>query len=391
MASSARHDKSPLRTLVQREAKAAGFDLVRITRPDAVPQLPERLQAFVDAGHHATMAWLAERADTRADPRRLWPDVRSIIMLGMNYGPEHDPLLDLQKRSSGVISVYAQNRDYHDVVKGRLKLVAGKLAARSGAGVKVFVDTAPVMEKPLAEAAGLGWQGKHTNLVSRDYGSWLFLGSIFTTADIAPDEAEEDHCGSCRACLDICPTDAFPAPYQLDARRCISYLTIEHHGPIPRQFRVAMGNRIYGCDDCLAVCPWNKFAQRASEAKLAGRADRKAPRLNELLALDDAAFRQRFAGSPVKRTGRDRMVRNALVAAGNSGDATLVPKCRDLLDDAAPVVRGAAVWALSRLMPAGHFRAVATEQPAESDEGVRQEWRDALAETGGARGTQEHA
>jgi epoxyqueuosine reductase len=295
------------------------------------------------------MEWMAETAARRGDPRVLWPEVRSIVMLAMNYGPDRDPLELLSRPDRGAISVYARHRDYHDVIKGRLKEVAQKLAARSGAEVKVFVDTAPVTEKPLAAAAGIGWQGKHTCLVSRDFGAWLFLGSIFTTAALAPDAAEPDRCGSCRACLDICPTDAFPAPYRIDARRCISYLTIELKGPIPREFRKAIGNRVYGCDDCLAVCPWNKFAREASEAKLAAREELREPRLADLLALDDAGFRALFSGSPVKRIGRDRFVRNVLIAAGNSGEAALVPRVRDLLGDASPLVRGAAVWALSEL------------------------------------------
>ncbi|TIM42995.1 tRNA epoxyqueuosine(34) reductase QueG, partial [Mesorhizobium sp.] len=285
------------------------------------------------------------------------------------------------KRQRGAISVYAQNRDYHDVMKGRLKEIAGKIVARSGDDVKVFVDTAPVMEKPLAEAAGLGWQGKHTNLVSREHGSWLFLGTIFTTADLAPDTPEDDHCGSCRACLDVCPTDAFPAPYRLDARRCISYLTIENKGPIPHEFREKIGNRIYGCDDCLAVCPWNKFARAASEAKLVARADLREPPLADLLALDDAAFRSLFSGSPVKRIGRDRFVRNVLIAAGNSGEPSLGNAVRALLGDASPLVRGAAVWALSRLVPASEFaKSASAAVKAEGDEAVRREWRLALAD-----------
>ena len=296
-------------------------------------------------------------------------------MLGMNYGPAHDPLAVLNQRSSGAISVYAQNRDYHDVVKGRLKLVAGKLSARIGADVKVFVDTAPVMEKPLAEAAGLGWQGKHTNLVSREFGSWLFLGSIFTTAELQPDEAEPDRCGSCRACLDICPTAAFPAPYQLDARRCISYLTIEHKEPIPYEFRAAIGNRIYGCDDCLAVCPWNKFARSASEAKLAGRPDLRAPELARLLELDDAGFRQMFSGSPVKRIGRDRFVRNVLIAAGNSGDRHLAKECVRLVGDGSSLVRGAAIWACARLLSPEEFLRMHDQRIRDVDD--EPEWKDA--------------
>ncbi|MBX3577735.1 MAG: tRNA epoxyqueuosine(34) reductase QueG [Rhizobiaceae bacterium] len=352
---------APLRALIDREARLAGFDAVAVALPDAVPLAAGRLAEFVARDRHGTMEWMAETASRRGSPKALWPDVRSVVMLGMNYGPETDPLALLARKDRGAISVYARNRDYHDVIKGRLKQVAGKLAAASGADVKVFVDTAPVMEKPLAEAAGIGWQGKHTNLVSRAFGSWLFLGSIFTTAELAPDAPEQDHCGSCRACLDICPTAAFPAPYQLDARRCISYLTIEHKGPIPPEFRAAIGNRIYGCDDCLAVCPWNKFAREASEAKLAAREDLAAPALADLLALDDAAFRGRFSASPVKRIGRDRFVRNVLIAAGNSGDASLIAPSTRLAADASALVRGAAVWALGRLLDASAFARFATE------------------------------
>ena len=342
-------DPAKLRQLIDREARRAGFDAVAVTTPNAIPQAPARLAEFVAAGFHGSMGWMAETLQRRADPSVLWPDVRSIIVLAMNYGPDRDPRLLQQRPDRGAISVYARNRDYHDIIKGRLKELAGKLVAVAGGDVKVFVDTAPVMEKPLAEAAGLGWQGKHTNLVSRPHGSWLFLGTIFTTAELTPDAAEEDHCGSCRACLDACPTAAFPAPYRLDARRCISYLTIENKGPIPHEFRAAIGNRIYGCDDCLAACPWNKFAQAASEAKLVARAELREPRLADLLALDDAAFRTFFSGSPVKRIGRDRFIRNVLIAAGNSGEGSLVASVRALLADASPLVRGAAVWALSRL------------------------------------------
>ncbi|HTV71718.1 MAG TPA: tRNA epoxyqueuosine(34) reductase QueG [Rhizobiaceae bacterium] len=363
-----------LRALIDREAKKAGFDAVAVTAPDAVPLAAGRLTEFVANGRHGTMEWIAETAARRGSPTTLWPDVRSVIMLGMNYGPESNPLAVLARKDRGAISVYAQNRDYHDVIKGRLKEIAGKIAAASGADVKVFVDTAPVMEKPLAEAAGIGWQGKHTNLVSRAFGSWLFLGSIFTTAELQPDAPEIDHCGTCRACLDICPTNAFPAPYQLDARRCISYLTIEHKEPIPHEFRVAIGNRIYGCDDCLAVCPWNKFAQKSAEAKLAARDDLVAPKLADLLALDDAAFRALFTGSPVKRIGRDRFVRNVLIAAGNSGDASLVVRLRELAEDRSPLVRGAAIWALSRLIPAKKFAELATTiERIESDASVLDE------------------
>jgi epoxyqueuosine reductase len=379
--------RESLRGFIDREAKRLGFDCAAIASPDAVPQAAARLAEAVAAGHHGTMAWLEETAVRRGSPKALWAEVRSIVMLGMNYGPERDPLEALAHRDRGAISVYARNRDYHDVIKGRLKELAGKFAARSGAEVKVFVDTAPVMEKPLAAAAGLGWQGRHTNLVSRSFGSWLFLGSIFTTAELAPDRPEDDYCGSCRACLDACPTDAFPAPYRLDARRCISYLTIENKGPIPAEFRAAIGNRIYGCDDCLAVCPWNKFARAASEAKLAARPDRQEPRLADLLALDDAGFRALFSGSPVKRIGRDRFLRNVLVAAGNSGDAALVPACRGLLGDPSPLVRGAAVWALSRLVPRQALAAMAGEHlPLETDGDVVGEWQDALGESRFAAG-----
>jgi len=375
-------DPTKLRLFIDGEAKRLGFSSVAVTRPDAIPQARERLAEALLAGHHGTMEWLAETFERRAAPGGLWPEAKSIVMLGMNYGPDSDPLGILTRRDRAAISVYAQHRDYHDVIKGRLKELAGKIAARAGGGdVKVFVDTAPVMEKPLAQAAGIGWQGKHTNLVSREFGSWLFLGSIFTTFDLWADEAEVDHCGTCRACLDICPTNAFPAPYRLDARRCISYLTIENKGPIPHEFRVAMGNRIYGCDDCLAACPWNKFAAAASEAKLVARDDLKAPRLADLLALDDAAFRALFSGSPVKRIGRDRFIRNVLIAAGNSGDVSLVGACRDLLSDASPLVRGGAVWALSRLTDGVTFGQIAdTASRSEADPTVRAEWASASAE-----------
>jgi epoxyqueuosine reductase len=322
------------------------------------------------------MGWMAESAERRSDPATLWPDVRSVIMLGLNYGPDGDPLASLARRDRGTISVYARSRDYHDVIKGKLKELAGAFAAAAGAEVKVFVDTAPLMEKPLAEAAGLGWQGRHTVLVSRDFGSWLFLGAILTKADLPADEAERDHCGSCRRCLDICPTDAFPAPYQLDSRRCISYLTIEHKGPIPRELRPGMGNRIFGCDDCLAVCPWNKFASAGREERLRQRDEFDAPPLADLARLDEAAFRQRFAGTPVKRTGRDRFLRNVAIAIGNSGDAALVEEAVRLIDDASPLVRGAAVWAASRLLDPADFAALAgTREARESDEGVNAEWR----------------
>src|SRR5690349_21650032 len=333
-------------------ARACGFEVAGVVRPDAIPQAAPRLQEFLDAGAHGDMAWMAANADRRGDPQVLWSDVRSILMLGVNYGPDCDPLAVLQERSRGAISVYARGDDYHDLIKSRLKQIGRWLIEHAGGDVKVFVDTAPVMEKPLAAAAGLGWQGKHTNLVSRQFGSWLFLGAIFTTLELPPDAPETDHCGACRACLEICPTAAFPAPYRLDARRCISYLTIEHKGPIPRELRPLMGNRIYGCDDCLAVCPWNKFAQAGHEAKLATREAARAPKLGDLARLDDAAFRKMFAKMPVKRTGRDRFVRNVLIAIGNSGDCMLAAEAERLLSDASPLVRGAAVWALGRLDPA---------------------------------------
>ena len=308
-----------------------------------------RLREFVGAGRHASMDWLATTLERRAHPSALWPSARTAIVVGMNYGPEEDPRAALERRSTGVVSVYAQGRDYHDLLKGRLKQLAGRVVARLGGGVKVFVDTAPLMEKPLAARAGLGWQGKHTNLVSRAFGSWLFLGVILAEAECPPDPESEDHCGACRACLDVCPTGAFPAPYQLDAGACLSYLTIEHRGPIPPVYREALGNRVYGCDDCLAVCPWNKFAQRAQEAGLHAREALRAPALADLAALDDTAFRALFAASPVKRTGRDRFVRNVLYAIGNSGDPSLAPAASARLDDTDPAVAEAADWALGRL------------------------------------------
>ncbi|MCX2695698.1 MULTISPECIES: tRNA epoxyqueuosine(34) reductase QueG [Ochrobactrum] len=365
-----------LKRFLIEEAKAVGFDAVAFTSPDAIPQAPQRLRQYIADGHHADMLWMEETEDRRANPSVLWPEVRSIMMLAMNYGPDSNPLNILEHKDRAAISVYAQNRDYHDIIKGKLKHIASRFAARAGQDVKVFVDTAPVMEKPLAQAAGLGWQGKHTNLVSRELGSWLFLGSIFTTADIPPDEPDRDHCGSCRACLDACPTKAFPSPYRIDAGRCISYLTIENKGPIPHEFRKAMGNRIYGCDDCLSVCPWNKFAQATSEMKLKARDDLKAPRLADFLALDDPSFRKLFSGSPVKRIGRDRFLRNVLIAAGNSEDETLVLHVESLLEDPEPVVRGAAVWALKQLIDAEHFKILKNRLASrEEDDTVRAEWK----------------
>ncbi len=371
-------DPAKLRRFIDAEARRLGFAAVAVTGADAPDAARQHLADALDAGWHGSMDWLRETFERRTSPSNLWADARSVIVLAMNYGPDTDPLSSLTRPDRATISVYARNRDYHDVIKGRLKELAGKIAARAGGDVKVFVDTAPVMEKPLAAAAGLGWQGKHTNLVSREFGSWLFLGSIFTTAELPPDAREIDHCGKCHACLDACPTNAFPAPYQLDARRCISYLTIENKGPIPHEFRVAMGNRIYGCDDCLAVCPWNKFASAASEAKLAARDDLNAPPLADLLLLDDAAFRTLFSGSPVKRIGRDRFLRNVLVAAGNSGEAGLASACRGLLDDPSPLVRGAAVWALSRLLEARAFDELGVRWQDETDASVRDEWDQAI-------------
>ncbi|WP_028793486.1 tRNA epoxyqueuosine(34) reductase QueG [Thalassobaculum salexigens] len=362
-------DAPTLNERIEAEARAAGFDAVGITRADVGAREQARLDAFLAAGQHGEMAWMADTHDRRRDPKTLWPEARSVVVCAMNYGPEHDPLDDLRRTDRGVIAAYARNRDYHDLVKMRLKRVARWMHAELDCEVKVFVDTAPVLEKPLAASAGVGWQGKHSNLVSREHGSWLFLGEIFTTLDLTPDAAETDHCGSCRRCLDICPTDAFPAPYTLDARRCISYLTIEHKGPVPREFRAAMGNRIYGCDDCLAVCPWNKFAETAREAAFVAREDLTLPLLSELAGLDDAAFRARFSGSPIKRTGRDRFVRNVLIALGNSGTADALPSVTSLLEDDSALVRGAAVWAYLRLGGAPGDR------PArENDREVLAEW-----------------
>ncbi len=370
-----RRRRDNLTEFVRAESAAKGFDLCRITRPDAIPEAKERLGQFIDAGRHGTMEWMAETRERRGDPLTLWSEVRSVVVFGLNYAPEEDPRGILGKPDKAAISVYARNRDYHDIIKGRLKEIATRFAARAGADVKVFVDTAPVMEKPLAAAAGLGWQGKHTNLVSRTHGSWLFLGSMFTTADLAVDAPETDHCGSCRACLDICPTAAFPAPYQIDARRCISYLTIEHKGPIDPDLRPLIGNRIYGCDDCLAACPWNKFAISGAEMKLKAREDLREPSISFLLTLDDAAFRTFFSGSPVKRIGRDRFIRNVLIAAGNSGERALIAQCRLLAGDPSPVVRGMAVWALSQLLEAGEFSAFAAQRVDERDDDVLTEWR----------------
>ena len=365
-----------LKNALAQQARALGFDCIGVTDPDAIADAGKHFREFLARGAHGDMDWLAAQPERRTDPRLLWGGVRSIIMVGVNYGPDENPLEILKLRARGAISAYAQGDDYHDLIKKRLKALARWLVATTGDEVKVFVDTAAVMEKPLAQAAGLGWQGKHTNLVSREFGSWLFLGAIFTASELPRDEADADRCGSCRACQDICPTAAFPAPYKLDARRCISYLTIENKGPIPLEFRKAIGNRIYGCDDCLAVCPWNKFAQTGREAKLAARAELRAPSLADLVRLDDAAFRALFTKSPVKRIGRDRFVRNVLTAIGNSGDARLADEAVRLLHDESPLVRGAAVWALSQLVPPEDFAALASEAiGAEADETVLEEWR----------------
>jgi epoxyqueuosine reductase len=356
-------------------AKKLGFEAFGITSASARPDLQEKLETAVAQGWYGDMEWMGETAERRASPQALWDQARSVIMLGVNYGPDRDPLATLTQGDRGTISVYARNDDYHELIKGRLKEIAILLERRSGAKVKVFVDTAPVMEKPLAEAAGLGWQGKHTVLVSREYGSWLFLGAIFTTAELPTDAPHEESCGTCQRCLEVCPTNAFPAPFQLDARRCLSYLNIEHRGPIPHEFRVAMGNRIYGCDDCLAVCPWNKFASVSREARLMARDDLNAPALSDLVALDDAAFRAMFARSPIKRIGHARFLRNVLIAIGNSGDPALLAAARARLDDADPLVRGAAVWAVRRLVPAQEASRLALDFLArEGDTSVRLEW-----------------
>jgi epoxyqueuosine reductase len=367
-----------IKAAIRAEALATGFDAVGFAPPHLAAEARAHLREFLARGYHGDMGWLADRAAERGDPQALWPEVQSVVVLGLNYAPAEDPLGLLDERECGGISVYARGRDYHDVVKSRLKRLARAIAGRWPGALKVFVDTAPVMEKPLAAAAGVGWQGKHTNLVSRGFGSWLFLGEIYLSLALPPDEPEADHCGACRRCLDVCPTNAFPAPYRLDARRCISYLTIEHKGHIAAELRPLMGNRIYGCDDCLAVCPWNKFAQSPREPALEPRDALSAPGLAALAALDDAAFRALFSGSPVKRIGRDRFLRNVLIAIGNSGAPRLLEAVRPRLDDKSPLVRAMAVWALARLAGADAVAALrATHLPAERDDAVRQEWRQA--------------
>ncbi len=366
---------SDLKIWLADQAVALGLDAVGTCRADEAWVAADRLESFIDAGRHGQMDWMKETLARRRTPTSMWPEARSAVVVGLNYGPSTDPMLNLDHRECGNISVYARGKDYHDVLKKRLKQLARAFVAETGAEVKVFVDTAPLMEKPLAQKAGLGWQGKHTNLVSRPLGSWLFLGVMLTSADLVPDEAETDHCGSCRSCLDICPTHAFPAPYQLDARRCISYLTIEHRGPIPREFRAAMGNRIYGCDDCLAVCPWNKFSQHAQLQEVWARTALNRPGLGALSALDDPGFRALFSGSPVKRTGRDRFVRNVMIAIGNSAAPALIdPYVMDRLRDPDAVIRAAAVWALGRLDSARFADEKRRHLELETDQEVRAEW-----------------
>lgn len=364
-----------LETTLKTKAAALGFDACQICRADEAWAASSRLEAFVEAGYHGDMAWMETTLARRKRPTAMWTEARSAVVVGLNYGPDQNPMKNLERRGEGNISVYARGKDYHDVLKKRLKQLARAFVEQAGADVKVFVDTAPLMEKPLAQKSGLGWQGKHTNLVSRAHGSWLFLGVMLTDAALTPDASETDHCGSCRACLDICPTKAFPAPYQLDARRCISYLTIEHKGPIPKPYRAAMGNRIYGCDDCLAVCPWNKYASVAQESAFWARAELKGPSLEELSALTDEAFRTVFSGSPIKRIGRDRFLRNVLIAIGNSQDPALVEdSVLPHLDDPDPTVRGTAIWALYRLDLARFETEKATRFPDESDADVKAEW-----------------
>jgi epoxyqueuosine reductase len=368
-----RHIASVDSSALKRQAETLGFDAIGIASAAAAWPAGARLQEYLDAGRHGDMDWMAQ--DRRAHPQALWPEAKSAILVGQSYASADDAIALLQEKQSGLVSAYAARRDYHDVVKGKLKQLAQWLGRESGAEVKVFVDTAPLMEKPLAQRAGLGWQGKHTNLVSREHGSWLFLGAILSAAELSPDAPEEDHCGSCRACLDVCPTNAFPAPYQLDARRCLAYLTIEHKGQIPHAFREALGNRVFGCDDCLAVCPWNKFAQTSREARMAMRDELRLAPLAELAALDDASFRARFAGTPVKRTGRERFVRNVVCAIGNSGDAALAPVAEQLTGDSSPLVRGMAVWASRRLLDAEAFqRLKSARAPREGEPSVVEEW-----------------
>ncbi|KAF0231703.1 MAG: iron-sulfur cluster binding [Beijerinckiaceae bacterium] len=375
---------SATRDALETLAREHGFDALGIAPATDDPVRAARLEAWLAEGFEAEMAWMAREPDKRAAPQALWPEVRSVIMLGTNYGIDGDPLVSLQCKDRASLALYGMRKDYHDVIKSRLKAFARALVAMAGGDVKVFVDTAPVMEKPLAAASGLGWQGKHSVLVSREFGNWLLLGAIYTTLEIAPDAPEKDRCGNCRRCLDACPTDAFPAPYTLDPRLCIAYLTIEHKGSIPRDLRAKFGNRVFGCDDCLAVCPWNKFARAAHDTKLALSAQLVGLKLADLAALDDAAFRALFAGTPIKRTGRDRFLRNVLIAIGNSGDAAQIPVAMARLEDASPLVRAMAVWALSRLMPPEDFATLAVMRGAESDPSVAEEWQIALNEASAA-------
>ena len=365
---------SAIRDSIRTKALELGFDAVGFAKAELASEAQENLKTFIAQGLHGEMDWMPAKADRRGDPQVLWPEAKSVVVLGLNYGPDEDPIEAAPKADRANISVYARHRDYHDVLKKKLKALGRWIADTQKTEVKVFVDTAPVMEKPLAQAGGIGWQGKHTNLVSRELGSWLFLGEVFLALDLPADAPESDHCGECRRCLDACPTQAFPAPYRIDARRCISYLTIEHKGPIPHELRPLIGNRIYGCDVCLAVCPWNKFAKAAAQPELQARADLTAPELAELASLDDAAFRQRFAGSPIKRIGRDRFLRNVLIAIGNSGVAALLPSAIAALSDPSPLVRGAAVWALGRLSSPTEMQALAPKSP-DPHLAVAEEWR----------------
>jgi len=361
------------------DAETYGFDVIGITDVTAATDAAHRLSQFAALGRHGDMTWLADTVARRSSPQNLWAECRSAILVGLSYAPPHNPIDRLAEKHRGIIACYAKGRDYHDVIKGRLKQIAGRFASRAGADVKVFVDTAPLMEKPLAALAGIGWQGKHTNLVSRTCGSWLLLGCILTTACLRSTKPHQDHCGTCQKCLDVCPTDAFPSPYQLDARRCISYLTIEYAGHIPHVFRKAIGNRIFGCDDCLAVCPWNKFAATARETKMHARSEIDDPDLADLAAMDDAAFRKRFAGTAIKRTGRDRFIRNVLIAVGNSEDPTLATSARALLDDASPLIRAMAIWALANLLTYEELeRLIESYSIKEPDESVRNEWAAAI-------------
>ena len=379
VAATQKQTREGVRAEIRDKALASGFDAVGFAPAALSDADRQNLAEYLQRGYHGDMGWLADKAARRGDPRVLWADARSVVVLGMSYAPADDPLAKLARSDTGNISAYAQGRDYHEVVKKRLRALGRWIGEEFSCGVKIFVDTAPVMEKPLAQQAGIGWQGKHTNLVSREHGSWLFLGEVYTTLDLPADDPLDDHCGSCQRCLDICPTNAFPAPYQLDARRCISYLTIEHSGPIDRELRPLMGNRIYGCDDCLAVCPWNKFARAGADPDLEPRSDLTAPRLAELARLDDAEFRRRFSKTAIKRSGRDRFVRNVLIALGNSNDGAVSPVVETLLDDPAPVVRGAAVWALSRLVSREEFaQRQAARLPTETDADVQNEWQSAM-------------